>query len=211
MRVADNDFNNRSDPCPQNFVQRFDSDLRTCISNLFGCTSIDYSTLGISYSSVCGKVIGYQFGSMEAFARLFSSTSIDSLYLDGISLTHGNPRQHVWSFGLGVTEQRTDRFGCPCNIGSTIPGAVMSSFVGNDYFCDSAASSIIQGVPYPNNPMWDGVGCAATSACCSFNTPPWFYKQLPRSTSNNIELRACKDDSSSNENVQIESIEIYVQ
>ena len=34
---------------------------------------------------------------------------------------------------------------------------------------------------YPNDPLWDGDGCTASSAYCncSFNNPPYFTKQLP--------------------------------
>ena len=192
MRVVDQDFNNRSDPCPSNYIERFDTGLRTCIGDFgTGCLSTDYSTFGVSYSSVCGKLIGYHFGTPEAFvlAVFIPSTTIDDQYVDGYSLTHGSgPRQHIWSFAVGVTEDRQDHFGCPCNVGSTIS---VPSYIGNDYFCDSAASSIAPDVFYRNNPMWDGVGCAASNACCSFNSPPWFYKQLPESTSDDIGAEAC--------------------
>ena len=87
----------------------------------------------------------------------------------------------------------------------------MNTFIGMDYFCDSAAQSIVSGTIYPDNPLFDGVGCAATNACCSFNNPPWFFKQLLQSTADNIEMRICRDESGMNEDVLIQSIELYVQ
>ena len=214
MRVVDVDFNDSSNVCPSGFREDIDSDIRTCVKgdDAGGCTSIEYSASDVTYSRVCGKVIAYQFGTTEAFSRLIviSSLTVDSQYLDGISLTHGNPREHIWSFAMGVTESRTDRFACPCNIGSTI--SVMNTFIGTNYFCDSAASDIVSGMRYPNNPLFDGVGCdAMTNQCCSFNNPPWFYRQLPQSTADDLEIRACRDEPGMNENSLIQSIALYVR
>ena len=213
MRVADLDFNNTDHACPSNFSERFDSDLRTCVADdPSGCRSVEYSTFNVPYSSVCGKVIAYQFGTPEAFSRLIviSTLTVDSQYLDGISFTHGSsPRQHIWSLAAGVTQSRTDRFGCPCNVGSTV--SVMSSFIGDDYFCDSTASSISSGEFFPDNRLWDGEDCAPTNGCCSFNNPPWFYKELEQGTADDVEMRVCRDESGTTEGVPIESIELYVR
>ena len=214
MRVVDVDFNDSSIACPSGFREDIDSDIRTCVKgeDAGGCTSIQYSASDVIYSSVCGKVIAYQLGTIEAFSRLItiSSLTVDSQYLDGISLTHGNPREHIWSFAMGVTESRTDRFGCPCNTGSTI--SVINTFIGTNYFCDSAASGIASGMRYPNNPLFDGVGCdAMTNQCCSFNNPPWFYRQLPQSTADDLEITACRDEGGMTENSLIQSIELYVR
>ena len=43
------------------------------------------------------------------------------------------------------------------------------------------------------------------------NTPPWFYKRLPQATTDDIEMRLCKDDVISNEDIAIEIVDIYVQ
>ena len=215
MRVVDVDFNDSSIACPSGFREDNDSDIRTCVKgddDASGCTSIEYSASDVTYSSVCGKVIAYQVGTTEAFSRLIviSSLTVDSQYLDGISLTHGNPREHIWSFAMGVTESRTDRFGCPCNTGSTI--SVTNTFIGTNYFCDSAASGIASGMHYTNNPLFDGVGCdAMTNQCCSFNNPPRFYRQLPQSTADDLEIRACRDESGMTENSLIRSIQLYIR
>ena len=62
-----------------------------------------------------------------------------------------------------------------------------------------------------DNPLWDGAGCGSQSTCCSFNNPPWFYKQLPQSNTNDIEMRVCRDEGTANEDFAIEVVEIYVQ
>ena len=47
-------------------------------------------------------------------------------------------------------------------------------------------------VYYSNNHQWDGQGCGPNSTCCQFNNPPpWFYKELPQATNDNIESRLC--------------------
>ena len=60
------------------------------------------------------------------------------------------------------------------------------------YFCDTGSRDRFQLIFYPDDPLWDGVGCGPTSTCCSFNNPPWFCKQLPQPTTDNIELRLCR-------------------
>jgi hypothetical protein len=87
------------------------------------------------------------------------------------------------------------------------------AFVGNDYFCDTGAVRITfrQDILYTDNPLWDGNGCGPLNTCCSFNNPPWFYKQLPQPTTDGIEMRVCRDQETEDEDVAIEIIEILVQ
>ena len=61
-----------------------------------GCESVTYSTFGMNYSHVCGRVTGYQYATTDAFLNLASQT-IEGYYVDGVSLTHGFPgaRQHI--------------------------------------------------------------------------------------------------------------------
>ena len=212
-RIINLDFNS-SDACPTNFVNRTSSNLLTCERGSgTGCTEVGtYSTMGLSYSEVCGRMIVYQYGTPEAFSRsiVISSLTIDSQYLDGLSLTHGSsPRQHIWSFPVGVTITRNDRFACPCNVGYT---RTFPAFIGNSFFCDSSATSIIPTMFYPNNPLFDGVGCdPITTTCCSFNSPPWFYRLLSQFTSDNLELRSCQDEPVSAEGIAIQNIDLYVR
>ena len=62
-----------------------------------GCYSVYFSNNNIDYISICGKVLGYQSTSADTLAayNLLDNT-IDSPYLDGISITH------VWSYAAGV-------------------------------------------------------------------------------------------------------------
>lgn len=88
---------------------------------------------------------------------------------------------------------------CGCNI--------LPDFVGNDFFCEVAP---LIGIVDLNNLLWDGVGCRG-GTCCTHNNPPWLHKRLPQPTIDDIEMRMCRNSDRSNEDVLIETIEIYVQ
>ena len=221
MRVADLDMTKSSHQCPSGLRLRTDSGKRTCgiNSNSGTCSSVTIPVATLSYSKVCGKIAGYQVGSPDTFSssgeRRNVNPSIDTYYVDGVSLTHGNPRQHIWTFAAGLDEDASTspELNCPCTDTTRISSASPPpAFVGNDYFCDTGSSGRYQnGRFYGADPLWDGAGCGPQNSCCSFNNPPWFYKQLSQPTTNNIEMRLCRDQSSSDEDIAVEMVDIYVQ
>ena len=95
-----------------------------------------YPVKGRTYSSVCGRVNAYQFGSQTRGIEVGS----------GVSITHGLPesRQHIWNFAAALGDNCTDnhiRHLCPCsNVNSNWPYQV-PSFIGNDYFRESGHNS----------------------------------------------------------------------
>ena len=104
MRVASLDISNRSSSCPSGLQLHVDSGIRSCEiqSSNATCASSMFSTSGVEYTKVCGKVLAYQFSSTDAFR---SSHNIDSIYVDGVSLTHGHaPREHIWTFAAALDE-----------------------------------------------------------------------------------------------------------
>ena len=214
-RVAELDMTNSSHQCPSGLTLRTESDsnIRACVTaSTVGCVSIPID-IPYSYSRVCGRVIAYQVGNTNAFHASHRTRAIDSNYVDGISLTHHNPREHIWTFAAGLRENGVDHGEsiCPC---AGNPGAAPPPFVGDDYFCEAGVEEHLESntsTLYSNDPLWDGRGCTGTNLCCSFNNPPWFYKQLPQPTTDNIEMRVCKDENVSNEDVAIEIVDIYVQ
>ena len=179
--------------------------------------TVTFPTHGIEYTHVCGRVIGYQFGNTDAFLDYFSSgfTTIDDCYVDGIILTHGqSPRQHTWTFAAALDEaQSLSRNSCPCIRPDEPFTNSLPPFIGQDYFCDAANPSHT-GQPnmlYPDDPLWDGQGCGSTNSCCEFNNPPWFCRQLPQPTTDDIELRICSSgEPITYEDTPFERIEIYV-
>ena len=132
-----------------------------------------------------------------------------STFIDGIVLTHGYPQSHIWTFAAGADQYRNDRYGCPCNSGS-YSGSI-PPYVGTDYFCDSGHRYDTEPPKtyLTNDPLWNGAGCVSGS-CCTLNSPPWFCKNLSTPTTDDIQLRLCKDEDS-NEDIALEIVELYVQ
>ena len=221
MRVANLDMTDPNQNCPAGFrlVNRTSAPLRTCgksEEDVPGCVSTTFQTYGVEYSHVCGRVIGYQDRTPDAFGPYADSsggTEIDSVYVDGVSLTHGQmPRQHIWTFAGAVEEvARIPKNSCPCTRPNITYAGTIPSFVGQDYFCDTGSREAAELIFYHNDPLWDGQGCGGNSTCCEFNNPPWFCKQLPQPTTDDIELRICGDQSTSDEDTPIEQVEIYIR
>ena len=91
---------NMSDPteeCPPGFRLYNQKKIRACgrqASSPAGyCQSLKLPSYSISYSQVCGRIIGYQYASIDAIYQ--HSGSINGAYVDGVSLTHGNPCKHI--------------------------------------------------------------------------------------------------------------------
>ena len=175
---------------------------RTCgraNSELVSCSSTTFNVGGSDYSRVCGRIRGYQFGETSAFsyyAPFQIPVTIDGHYADGITLTHGavGDREHIWTFAAGLTEgdPGTTYEQCPCD--AVDAESTPPFFVGSDYFCESGLKSPSDyyswdGPTFVEEPLWDGQGCTSTSTCCQFNNPPWFTKNLPNPTTDDIELR----------------------
>ena len=223
MQVANIDTTDSSHTCPQG-LKTLTTPLRMCGRSITspGCSSATFDSHGISYTRVCGKIIGYQngstdafmpysFNSMDAFMPYNQPLTINDTYIDGVSLTHGSkPRKHIWSFAAAIDETQTGYISskCPCNTRESTP---IPPWVGNDYFCDSGAEDRWQRIFYPDDPLWDGKGCGPTSTCCSFNNPPWFSKQLPSPTTDDIEMRLCVDQPNADEDITVEKVELFVQ
>ena len=182
------DTANSSQACPNGLTERTVADKRTCaaFSNFATCSSVYYQSP--PFSQVCGRINGYSERSLNAFNNYGRGTNldIDDNYVDGASLTHGEPREHIWTFGVTSGE---------CNCG-TPPAAV-----GDDFFCDWRQGFVSDFV----NLLWTGPTCDANS------TAPWFFQELRRPTTDPIEMRVCRDEVRSNEDLLLELVEIYVQ
>ena len=211
-RVAYLNMSDPSQQCPTELRLYNESGVRACgrqVVSTFGkgsCDSVTFSTNGTCYSQVCGRVIGYQYRAPDAF----HSNSIDSYYVDGISITRGSPRQHIWSLAAGFYESGTGGVFCPCNTGST---ASVPSFVGDDYFCESGILTYnITSVLHTDDPLWDGEGCEDNEGpCCNAPGIPWFHKVFNTTTTDDIELRVCGDFHTGDEDVPISLYELYVK
>ena len=209
---------NMSDPthqCPPGFRLYMSNCIRACgrpSGTSGGCQAqVYFSPPSKGYKEVCGKVIGYQYWAPDAFLTQ-SERTIDSYYVDGVSLTYGScPRKHIWTFAAGQLDNIASIANCPCSSGN--PQSV-PSFVGNDYFCESGCSdSSASQKLYTSDPLWDGDGCGSLEQdCCNASGLPWFHKVLTSSTTEALEIRICADGGPNNdEDIAIASYEIFVK
>ena len=173
------------------------------------CDSLNITTSGASYQMVCGRIRGYQVGSTDAFLDFAHiPINIESYYVDGITVTYGLPgsRHHVYTYAAGVVETK-DVASCPCAGGKAPP-----QFVGSDYYCESGnpGPGWIGGQFYSSDVLWDRQQCGGNeSTCCNPPDLPWFCNTFPNPISEDLEVRICTDEN--NENVAIESFELYIQ
>ena len=223
-RLANLDMTDSTENCPSGFKLHQSGGVRACgraTSSGGSCTSVQFPSNGISYSQVCGRVVGYQFGSTDAVDPSHGTNAhdnINSYYVDGVSITRGSPRQHVWTLMAGFHEagfnvQNDGRYNCPCSAGST-QGPTLQSFIGNDYYCESgnpATDGTYQHILYTSDPLWDGQGCGSLEEnCCAAPGLPWFNKVLNTTTSDYLELRVCSDQETT-EDSPVNYYEIYVR
>ena len=141
MRVADVDMTRPNQQCLPDFKLITDpkrqtrSRRRLCVCQVLHKWHI--------IQKVCGKVITFQDKTPDGICPYIGyhadglNHMIEEVYLDGVSITHGTPRQHIWSFIAALAENLAENIhdchGCPCYAESNsrrIP------FIGNDYFCD---------------------------------------------------------------------------
>ncbi len=189
-RVAHMDFTRPTTSCPlgllrENFI------VPSCARYFSspGCSLITLPIQGVAYSRVCAKVIGIQNGHPNGFSRHDrerTSGDLSSTYLDGVSITHGHFAHHIWSFAAIKIGKRE----CSCSVDKP-------SYVGPHYSCDAD-----YGVG--NHSLWDGIGCPA-------HNKEWFYRNLAYSTSDDIEVRLCRDEERQIEDVLLQSLQLYIQ
>ena len=205
-RVAYLNMTDTDEQCPSTLQLYNESGVRACgrQPRTDGCRTVgSFSSYDIDYKEICGRVIGYQYGSTDGF--LNPSNNINDTYMDGVSLTYGNPRTHIWTFTAGRHEGNVR---CPCS-GRNVE---VPDVVGNHYYCESGSITVPSVMTlYTGDPLWDGEDCNGNeSPCCTGQfTPPWFHRVLSTSTSDNIEMRTCF--TWSDEDTPLELYEIYIK
>ena len=207
-RVAYLNMSNPAEQCPSAWREYNSGGIRACgrpASASGSCPGVQYSNCN-QYTRVCGRIIGYQVASPDAF----ESDSDQSV--DGITITRDT--QHIWSYVAGLTENDTSiyfRSTCPC---SNTDGQARDppSSIGNKYYCESgnSMSGFILGHLYIEDKLWDDQQCEGT-CCTGTNSPPWFSIQLPSPTTDAIEVSICCNQGTDDEDIPVELIELYVQ
>ena len=157
VRVASLDKTNSSQNgmCPSRLTEDTFSTRLTCRRDdtSAGCSSVRFATHELSYSKVCGRITAFTEGAPEGFMRT-DDTDINGTYVDGVSLTHGAPRQHIWTFAATSSEANR-MLSCSCNNSNTA-GTSPPEYVGNDYFCDTRFR---ESGPDRDLVLWQGTDC----------------------------------------------------
>ena len=199
-RVA---FLNMTDPdqtCPEQWKLYEQGTVRVCgrqETNSASCDPVYFSPGETAYTQVCGRMTGYASGSIDGFLQdAYTPTpgnEINEVYLDGVSVTYGMPRQHIWSLSNG--------FCCGQNSISVVQSY---NFIGDNYICDESSSL--------GDPIWDGVTqCSNNPNCCAPSSGPWFNTMLSSTSTSDIEVRICADEGTDNEDSSVGLIELYVK
>ena len=86
--------------------------------------------------------------------------------------------------------------------------------VGFDYYCESGNAGPYWSLTdfYSSDILWDRQQCGGNEGTC-YNPPdlPWFCKTFPATISEDLEVRICTNQGLDDENVAIESFELYIE
>ena len=225
MRIADLDTSRKGDDCPLGWRKIKTNDAGqpsriVCRSanDKAGCYPTTFTVNGTSYHKICGKARGYQRHTTDAFGGPRDNSNKKNIndYVDGLSITLGKPRKHVWTYAAGFSELKTDKnptytYQCPC---AANPGTAAYSFIGDHYYCESgfASTKFPTRVFYTKDPLWDGSGCVNPNTnCCANVGMPWFYRVFPVAQKDDIEVRICTDQSFNDEAVAVDQLQLFVQ
>ena len=208
-RVAHINMSEEGANCPPGLLETSNITLnkRACGRSVNNkCSSVLFPVGQTNYTQICGIVQGYQHSRPNAFGPSYNfRTNIDGPYLDGISITAGQPRQHLWSYAARDSETAGEA--CPCNNNPHLITHV-PDFVGEHHYCESGFLVNTRGQTAWDDPLWDGAGCtAAGNQCCE--RYGWFHRVIPPTT-DDIEVRWCSNQVRSNEDVYTDLVEIWV-
>ncbi|XP_065180701.1 uncharacterized protein LOC135811396 [Sycon ciliatum] len=161
-----------------------------------GCDGATFQSPIAEYNEVMGFVTGYRNELLRAFyPSRYGRTQLRSRYMDGISITHGSPMHHIWTYTASV-DDFPPIYNCPC---SPRAGAPPPSFVGSHYYCADHGSNRRPWTFTPAAHAWSNTSqCTAGGTCCDNTDMPWFHRQLNTSTSDQVQIRICTNARYSN-------------
>jgi len=205
MQVVDIDMN-RDDSCPGRW-RKMISPRKLCYGYIAGCAFAHFYGKGYTYEHICGQAKAYQKGSPDAFVNY--KESIDGLYVEGISITVGSPRKHVWTYAVGTSDDHEySCCNCPC---ATHPGIPPPAYVKNNHYCESGnVGEFESDALHLLDPLWDGHNCTVNNGCCGQTGLPWFHRELPTRITEDFEIRICKDSDYNDEDIGVEKLNLFV-
>ena len=194
-RIVDHDYS--VDACPGAWVgssQGGGSCVRATSGSGTFIRSATFDAFGITWTELGGRGTGWQYASCDAFGDNPPS-NIEDTYGDVVSFTIGAPgsREHLFSYVCGFGTNGSDDSNCPSGPG----GAPSPGFVGGDYLCDTGnqSGSGPSGTWQPGV-MWDNV---------------WWQSSANASTTDDVEGRLIATSSSSDEDLAVGTLELYVR
>ena len=219
-RIAFLNMNDSMQNCPSAWTDIYANRTRGCGRPPNGTTNGSCSATFFSpprlkrtYQNVCGRVIGYEYGSADAFLNRWKNRNLDLPYVYGVSITHGTPRSHIWTYAAGLTEGAyyDKSVNCPCAHPNHPMNSAIPSFVGDNYYCESGNPGTWweNDFLYNTDPLWDGEQCEG-ECCSNGKSPPWFSVELPNPTTDDIEVRICSLERTYQDAI-IQLLEIYIQ
>ena len=216
LQIADFDLSVKSE-CPdtEEWKKIKVNGIEMCrsVNDTEGCYSAIFSVNGTKYRKIRGMVRGYQKGSTDGFdhVRYGNYRGINTPYVDGVSITLGNPRKHVWTYVVGCSDDDNHATSnCPC---AAVPGPAPHFFVGEHYYCESGNRGPFEySTIYTDDPLWDGAGCFhSNNNCCTNVGLPWFNREFPTTQDEDIEVRICTDQTYGDEAVLVDQLKLFVQ
>ena len=195
-QIAYLDMNNsHASNCTEGFVSRNDPSACVRGSCSPGCSSVIYHNHNFTtYSKVIGRVRAIPYHSPDGFAKYGNDRphfpTLDQNYVDGVSITHGTPRQHIWTVTFSSNHIALNCSTCFRN---------KPSFVSNHYSCEELLVNC------------STVQCRIAGQRQCVANEEFFYRDLPHATIDDLEVRVCRDETRGNEDISISFLEIYVQ
>ncbi len=210
MRVAHLNMADPTHHCPTGF-RKIETPLRTCGRPGRGCYATTYSVDGISYSRVCGKIKAYDTAVLARYFRFILLQPCTNYWWrirwwSQVNSWSKSSQTHYlfWTFANAV--HRT-----PVQRPTLLTLGLYHLLLATTTSVILVAVTILQtSSTARTHYIWDGAGCGGTSTCCQFNNPPWFCKQLPQPTTDDIELRLCAVGLYTNdEDIAIRQVDIF--
>ena len=148
-----------------------------------GCSRVLFSALGLQYSFVFGRILAYGEGSPDGFHS--HENNISAIYVDGISLTQGvgNARRHIYTFAAAGSTGYFRSTTRACEQGA-------QTFVNSNFACLK---------------LRNDNSCPSSSNCS-----PSFSRSLDTQTSEDLEMRVCRNQDRNDEDILLQVVELYI-
>ena len=95
-RIASLNMNDSAQHCPSAWTEIYINGTRGCgrppsVTQTGGCSATLFSPRRDAYRNVCGRVIGYEYGSADGFFNRWNNQNLNVPYVYRVSITHGSP------------------------------------------------------------------------------------------------------------------------